>query len=32
MANHKEYGFKDVIAKPYSIEKLGEVLNNVVEI
>lgn len=30
MANYKKYGFLDVVAKPYDIEKLREVLNNVI--
>lgn len=30
MANYKDYGFKAVLAKPYTIEQLGELLRNVV--
>ncbi len=30
LVNFKEYGFKDAISKPYNIEKLSNVLHNVV--
>lgn len=30
MADYKEYGFKAIIAKPYSIEELSRVLHNVI--
>jgi signal transduction histidine kinase/ActR/RegA family two-component response regulator len=30
MANYPEYGFKAVVAKPYSIEELGKVLESVI--
>ncbi|WP_051305411.1 isochorismatase family protein [Desulfogranum mediterraneum] len=29
MANYSEYGFKDIVAKPYTISDLSEVLNRV---
>ncbi len=29
MANHTEYGFKDIVSKPYKIDQLREVLNRV---
>jgi hypothetical protein len=29
MANYREYGFKGVIAKPYTIEELSNALNRV---
>ena len=29
MANFKEYGFSEVITKPYTIDKLGEILHKV---
>lgn len=31
MANHREYGFKGIICKPYDIDKLGRVLTNVLQ-
>ena len=30
MANYKEYGFKEVISKPYKITKLSQILNEVI--
>jgi hypothetical protein len=30
VANYKEYGFKDVIAKPYEISELDEILQKVI--
>lgn len=30
MTNYKKYGFKDVMAKPYKIEKLSKILNDVI--
>lgn len=32
MANFKEYGFKDMIAKPYKIEELNQVLQRVINL
>lgn len=31
MANHREYGFKGIICKPYDIDKLGRVLTDVMQ-
>lgn len=30
MANYKQYGFLDIVVKPYNIERLGEVLETVI--
>jgi PAS domain S-box-containing protein len=30
MSNYKDHGFKDVIAKPYKIEELGEIVRRVI--
>jgi len=31
MANYKEYGFKEVIKKPYKIKLLSEILKKVIQ-
>jgi DNA-binding NarL/FixJ family response regulator len=30
MSDYKQYGFRDVMAKPYKIEELGEVIERVI--
>ncbi|MGR3319591.1 MAG: response regulator [Candidatus Anammoxibacter sp.] len=32
IANFKQYGFDDVITKPFDVKELGKVLNNVVKL